>query len=109
MTYEELSIGNNLRDKINKYGRYLELLESIAKQPDHIAPFIAIPYHDPSMCMYRDITDLPPHLFEEISNFFEVYKLLENKKTAIKEIVSRDEAITCIQNCIESYQSKFQR
>ena len=48
MTYEELSIGNDLRDKINKYGRCLELLESIAKQPDHIAPFIAIPYHDDS-------------------------------------------------------------
>lgn len=59
MTYEELSIGNDLRDKINKYGRCLELLESIAKQPDHIAPFFAIPYHDDSA------VDIPVELRDE--------------------------------------------
>lgn len=46
MTYEELSTGNNLRDEINKYGRCLELLEAIAKQPDHIAPFILFQQKD---------------------------------------------------------------
>ena len=70
---------------------------------------LAIPFKDPSMCMYKDISDLPPHLFEEISNFFEVYKILENKKTAIKEIVGRDEAIECIRKCIQNYHEKFNR
>ena len=70
---------------------------------------LAIPFKDPSMCMYHDITDLPPHLFDEISNFFEVYKILENKKTLIKEIVGRDEAVQCIQKCIQNYHNKFNR
>ena len=30
---------------------------------------IAIPLHDPSMNMYSDISDLPPHQFDEISHF----------------------------------------
>ena len=69
---------------------------------------LAIPFKDPSMCMYQDITDLPPHLFDEISNFFEVYKILENKKTAIKEIVGREEATECIRKCIQNYHEKYE-
>ena len=68
---------------------------------------IAIPFRDPSMSLYQDLCDLPPHIFDEISNFFEVYKILENKKTAIKEIVGREEAMRCIKSCLENYKEKF--
>ena len=68
---------------------------------------IAIPFRDPAMSLYKDITDLPPHIYEEISHFFEAYKVLENKKTAIKEILGRKEAEECIEKCIESYKMKF--
>ncbi len=68
---------------------------------------IAIPFRDPSMSIYKNLTELPPHVFDEISNFFEVYKILENKKTAIKEIQGREEAMECIKVCMENYIEKF--
>ena len=68
---------------------------------------IAIPVKDPSMCMYEDILDIPAHIFAEISHFFEVYKILENKKTAIKEIDGREAAIECIEKCMKAYDEKF--
>ena len=48
------------------------------------------------------------HMFDEISHFFEVYKFLENKHTAIKEITGRDEALKCIDECIERYKMKYE-
>lgn len=68
---------------------------------------IAVPLGDPSMNFYKDISELPPHIHEEISHFFEVYKVLENKKTAIKEVLGREDAEKCIEKCIESYKQKF--
>ena len=41
---------------------------------------IAIPFADPSYNGYQDISDLPDHLFEEMSHFFSVYKALEGKE-----------------------------
>ena len=64
---------------------------------------IAVPVNDPSMACYHDISELPTHMFEEISHFFEVYKVLENKHTAIKQISGRESALECISTCINSY------
>ncbi len=69
---------------------------------------IAIPSNDPSLSCYKDISELPAHMFEEISHFFEVYKVLENKHTAIKEILGKDDAIKCIEKCISQYKEKFE-
>ena len=41
---------------------------------------IAIPNDDPTYNQYDDISDLPPHIFEEMKHFFSVYKTLEKKK-----------------------------
>lgn len=68
---------------------------------------IAVPIGDPNYATYNDISELPVHLFEEISHFFEVYKFLENKHTAIKEIKGKNEALSCISECIERYNDKF--
>ena len=38
---------------------------------------IAIPFQDPSYNPYHDVSELPAHLFTEISHFFSVYKKLE--------------------------------
>lgn len=85
MTYEELSIGNNLRDKINKYGRCIELLESIAKQPNHIAPFIAIPYHEDSA------VDIPIGLRDEfLTRLIDYYSIeIEMAKDEFEELGSK--------------------
>lgn len=69
---------------------------------------IAVPVNDPSMGEYQDISELPSHVFEEISHFFEVYKVLENKHTAIKRISGREDAEKCIQSCIENYKAKYE-
>lgn len=68
---------------------------------------IAIPINDPTMSGYNDINELPSHLLNEIAHFFEVYKFLEDKHTAINEIGDRQEAITIIQKCMDSYNEKF--
>ncbi|MBZ4670414.1 MAG: inorganic pyrophosphatase [Clostridiales bacterium] len=68
---------------------------------------IAIPFKDPTYNTFKDISDLPQHIFNEMSHFFSVYKALENKDTAIDEIKNRDAAEKIIQNCIERYIEKF--
>ena len=70
---------------------------------------IALPMHDPSMNSYRDISNLPRHLLDEFSHFFEVYKALENKMTKVTEMCGREEAVSVIQSCIDSYNHKFSR
>ncbi len=68
---------------------------------------IAIPFKDPTYNGYKDIRELPKHIFEEMMHFFEVYKMLEHQKTAVKEIAHREEAIAIIEKCIENYKKAF--
>ena len=68
---------------------------------------IAIPERDPSMNEYHDISDIKPHVFDEISHFFEVYKTLENIETTVTEVLGRDSAIKIIEQSIKRYQEKF--
>ena len=68
---------------------------------------IAIPFGDPSLNHYKDLKELPPHLFYEIKHFFEVYKQLEGKLTSVKEICYRDEAERIIQKSIDEYKKHF--
>ena len=68
---------------------------------------IAIPFSDPTYAGYKDIHELPDHMSREISHFFEVYKMLENKETAVKEVLGREGAEEIIQSCIDSYKEKI--
>ena len=68
---------------------------------------IAVPYTDPTYNGYKDITDLPKHVYEEMCHFFEVYKTLENKQTAVNEVGGRDAAIEIIKNAMNLYNKKF--
>ena len=68
---------------------------------------IAVPYSDPSYNSYKTIDDLPAHIFDEMMHFFSVYKQLENKKTAVKELFGPDEAQKIIEKCISAYNDKF--
>ena len=64
---------------------------------------IAVPVNDPNYMLFDDITELPQHLFDEMMHFFEVYKALEHKQTAVKEISRKSEAIEIIKKCINEY------
>lgn len=66
---------------------------------------IAIPYSDPTYHSYKSIEDLPGHIFAEMQHFFQVYKELEHKQTAVNEVKGRDEATEIIKNAIERYKS----
>ena len=68
---------------------------------------IAIPTQDPTYNDYYDIQELPKHVFDEMMHFFEVYKSLEHKKTTVKEICHRDEAMEIIEKCIAEYKKVF--
>ena len=68
---------------------------------------IAIPFSDPNYNVYKDISELPKHIFEEMGHFFTVYKNLENKETAVNEVLGREEAERIIQECIDSYKEKI--
>ena len=68
---------------------------------------IAVPFRDPTYSGYKDLGDLPYHIHREISHFFEVYKFLEDKEPAVKEIGGRSEAERVIEKCIRLYNEKF--
>lgn len=68
---------------------------------------IAIPYSDPTYNEYKDISELPKHIFDEMTHFFSVYKSLENKEAVVDEVKGRESAIEIIGQTIESYKEKF--
>lgn len=68
---------------------------------------IAVPSNDPTYNHYTDISELPAHIFDEMSHFFTVYKSLENKQTAVNEVMGRDNAVQIIQKAIEDYIEEF--
>lgn len=68
---------------------------------------IAVPFSDPTYRGVTSIDELPPHIFDEIMHFFSVYKQLENKQTAVKELFNYREAQEIVSSCIELYNKKF--
>ena len=64
---------------------------------------IAVPFSDPTYRDIRSIDELPPHIFDEIMHFFLVYKQLENKQTAVKELFDYKDAIEIVRQAIEDY------
>ncbi len=68
---------------------------------------IAIPFRDPSYNDYKDINELPKHVFDEIRHFFEVYKSLEGYKTVVQEVSGRDSAMEIITSCLARYDKVF--
>ena len=68
---------------------------------------IAIPYSDPTYNSYKDIRELPKHIFDEMRHFFSVYKQLEGKQTAVDEVKGAKSALEIVQNCIDNYKVKY--
>lgn len=70
---------------------------------------IAIPFKDPTWNFYTDLSDLPPHIVNEIEHFFSVYKQLEHKETEGFTIHGREVAIDIIEKAIISYQTNIKK
>ena len=70
---------------------------------------ISIPFNDPNYNVYKDINELPAHIFEEMRHFFSVYKNLEGKETVVDEVQNRERAVEIIKKCINNYIAEFCR
>jgi len=70
---------------------------------------IAIPFSDPTYNEYKDISELPAHIFDEMTHFFSVYKALEGKDTVAGEVNGRDAAVKVIQGALDNYIENFCR
>ena len=68
---------------------------------------IAIPFSDPNYNKYKDINDLPPHIFDEMIHFFTVYKSLEDKETVTGDVNGREAAIRVIDHSLDRYVNVF--
>lgn len=68
---------------------------------------IAIPFHDPQMSYWKDMDELPSHVFTEIQHFFSVYKSLEHTETSLQEVENASEAKEIIKKCLASYKTHF--
>lgn len=68
---------------------------------------IAIPFNDPMYNTYKNIDELPTHIYEEMRHFFSVYKSLEGKETAVDEAKGRDEAVKIIEQSLENYKKNL--
>lgn len=68
---------------------------------------ISVASKDPSVNHIRDITELPDHFIAELKNFFEQYKVLENKKVEIDRFQEQSDACNIIKEAIRFYKANF--
>src|SRR5882724_11452183 len=69
---------------------------------------IAVASKDPSVNHYQEMKDLPQHFLLELRNFFEQYKVLENKKVEIDNFQDKDTACKIINDAISFYKETFE-
>src|SRR5215831_9018076 len=70
---------------------------------------IAVAAKDPSVSHYQKMDDIPQHFLAELKNFFEQYKVLENKKVEIDNFQDKAAALKIIKDSIKYYQETFEK
>ena len=70
---------------------------------------IAVAQNDMSVNFINDISELPNHFINELKNFFEDYKKLENKTVEIEEFQDSTVAKRVVLQSMEDYKAKFLR
>lgn len=68
---------------------------------------ICIPFADPTYNSYKDLMELPGHIFDEMAHFFTVYKALEGKDTMAGDVDGRAGAVRIVQEAIDHYKECF--
>jgi inorganic pyrophosphatase len=68
---------------------------------------IAVATKDPSVNHITSMDELPRHFISELRNYFEQYKVLENKEVQIEEFQDKAIAFQIIAEAIEFYKKKF--
>ena len=82
---------------------YISMLDD-GKRDENI---ICFPFSDPTYNNFRDLMDLPPHIFDEMAHFFCIYKALEGKEAMAGDVNDRAAAIEVIREAIDNYKNKF--
>ena len=68
---------------------------------------IAVAANDPFYNGYKDISEVPPHIMDEIKHFFAVYKTLEGKPTSVDVVKGHEEAERIIEECLVRYNNEI--
>jgi len=68
---------------------------------------IAVATKDPGVNYITNVDELPKHFIAVLRNYFEQYKVLENKKVEIDEFQSKDAAYKVIEEAIAFYKTRF--
>lgn len=68
---------------------------------------IAVASNDPTVNHFTDVADLPKHFIAVLRNYFENYKVLENKIVEIDEFQDKAAAYKIINKAIEFYKTSF--
>ena len=68
---------------------------------------IAVASKDPAVNYITDVSELPKHFIAVLRNYFEQYKVLENKKVEIDDFQDKAAAYTVIEAAIDLYKIKF--
>lgn len=67
---------------------------------------IAVPTGDPRWADIQSLQDLPEHQLKEMKNFFETYKLLQNKVVTIGDYESKEKALEFIEATRKVYEQE---
>jgi inorganic pyrophosphatase len=70
---------------------------------------IAVAAKDPSVNHITKMEELPDHFLLELKNFFEQYKVLENKKVEIDNFQDKPTACRIIEEAIAFYEETFKK
>ena len=70
---------------------------------------IAVASKDPAVNYINDMSELPKHFIAVLRNYFEQYKVLENKKVEIDEFQNKEAAYKVITEAITLYKTTFQK
>jgi inorganic pyrophosphatase len=64
---------------------------------------VAVSMRDPSFADYTDKAQLPAHVLRQVQQFFEDYKVLEDKAVVVEDLLGPHEAVQVIRAALELY------
>ncbi len=70
---------------------------------------IAVAAKDPGVNYIHEISELPKHFIAVLRNYFEQYKVLENKKVEIDDFQDKEAAWKVIEDAIALYKTQFKK
>jgi inorganic pyrophosphatase len=67
---------------------------------------LAVSVRDPSFAEYTDKGQLPAHIFRQVRQFFEDYKVLEAKQVVVEDLLGPADALRIIRESLEMYRRR---